>query len=90
MSETLLRNKAFFDYLIEHADLDCNYLSLDLLPHMQNDYRAQLPDLLQFKDIIAFKDCGYEFELREVRYFTILVAEYTKVKRDIKLYQLLS
>jgi|ERR1035437_4092541 hypothetical protein len=88
--------KVFFDFLLKTPEiLNQNYISVDLMPDYIDDNSKVTQELEQeirllrtHPDIIAYTRTGYTMEIRMVRYLTILVAEWTIIKRDIKLYQL--
>lgn len=89
--------KIFFDFLLETPEiLKQNYISIDLRPNLDkgkgfvpnDNTQAQLDLIRECPDIFCYIRSGYKMEIRETRYLTILVAEWTAIKRDIKIYQL--
>ncbi len=90
--------KVFFDFLLETPEiLNQSYVSIDLRPSLDkgkgfapNDTQAQLDLIKECPDIFSYIRSGYIIEIRETRYLTILVDEWTSIKRDIKIYQLIN
>jgi len=88
--------KIFFDFLLETPELlNQNYISVDLRPGLEkgkgfapNDTQAQLDLIKDCPNVFSYIRTGYQMEIRETRYLTILVSEWTSIKRDIKVYQL--
>jgi len=84
--------KIFYDFLLEQPDfLKQNWISIDLLPDLKGKPVCEKYDerellLLKVPNIESYLRSGYNIELREKRYLTILVAEMVKIKRDIKIY----
>lgn len=79
-----------FEYLnINSFLLECTFLQFDLLPDRhKNEYNKYLYTLLD-TDVFIFTYSGYDANIRENRYVVILVDEFTKIKRDLNLYNLL-
>lgn len=76
-----------FKFFSEHSELlEHKYFSWDLLPHLPNPQYTLPPltDLLDNKEVIFFMRCGYNGELRENRFWTILVDEFARLKNDYK------
>ena len=83
------KQNRFFNYLIFNDLLNENCLQIDLQPDKDKEFHTMpnLADCLDFPFIEDFIRCGYTYEIRENRYFIILVDEFKKVKKDIEIYQ---
>lgn len=85
-----------FDLILSTPELlNQNYVSIDLLSHLDNKtiemYSYNVRELLLLQEcpkIMSYLKSGYDIEIREKRYLTILVNEWTRIKRDIKIYQI--
>ncbi len=89
--------KIFFNFLLSKPEIwTQNYVSIDLLSHIpedkirNTDYRRRESLLKQDTVylIYSFILSGYDVEIREKRYLTILEKEWTRIKRDIKILQI--
>ena len=88
--------KQLFDFILLTPELlSQNYVSIDLFNHLDNNtiemYPYNVRELLLLQEcpnIISYLKSGYEIEIREKRHLTILVDEWTRIKRDIKIYQI--
>lgn len=84
----------FFELILKSRELlKQNYVSIDLLPdwpkdknNVTGDSVKDLMNLLK-TDAFTYTRSGYKVEIRENRYITILVDEWTKIKNDIKSYE---
>ena len=63
-----------------------NYISIDLLPTWDKDKYNQSTLALLDTDVFIYLKSGYICEIRENRYLTILVDEWSKIKLDIQAY----
>lgn len=83
-----------FEFLISNTNLSGKWVSIDLLKHLSEDeinnheYSTRELLLLNIPNLGIFFKCGYNLEIRQKRYLTILVNEWTRIKRDIKIYQI--
>jgi hypothetical protein len=79
----------FFKYLIDNNLLNTNYLQIDLIPG-RDESLPRLPDLeecIGFPQLECLIYSGYNYEIRENRYYVILVDEFAKIKQDIEKYK---
>ena len=69
--------------------LSQNFLSIDLnnthIRYGNNELYNNAKNSIDNPDASVLFSCGYLFEVRESRYFIILSEEWTKIKRHIKL-----
>jgi len=78
----------FLKYLVDNNLLNSNYLQIDLIPNgVYDNTLSGLEECLLFPGLEDFIYSGYEYEIRENRYYIILVDEFTKVKKDAQQYE---
>lgn len=88
--------KNLFKFILQHPELlSQNHISFDLLHNVPKEkfelYSYCNQELLLIEECPEIMDyifSGYQVEIREKRYLTILVDEWTRIKRDIKIYQI--
>jgi hypothetical protein len=85
-------NDIFLEFIVNHKQynefMKSNYVSIDLLEHLTDDEIAKVPYELRESLLYntPFKNyflCDFNIEIREKRYLTILVDEWTRIKKII-------
>ena len=78
----------FFEYLIDNNLTEEDYIQIDMQPSLGSDFRG-MPSLegnLDFPYLNCFIYNGYNYEIRENRYYVIMVYPYLGIKEDLKIY----